>query len=64
MPKYADIAGIELAKSGSQSEFLGLEPVFPLSNGWVKSPIKSLGHNEHCSDWNSLSECRQSDYTF
>ncbi len=59
VPDHANVAGNELARSGSSTGFLGPEPAFPLSAGWAKSTIKTLGHNEHRSYWNSLPGCRQ-----
>jgi ribonuclease HI len=63
VPGHANIAGNEkadeLARSGSSTELLGPEPALPLSVGWAKSTIKTLGHNEHSFYWNSLPGCRQ-----
>ncbi len=60
---HANIAGNEkadeLARSGFSTELLGPEPALPLSASWAKSTIKTLGHYEHRSYWNSLPGCRQ-----
>jgi hypothetical protein len=67
VPGHANIAGNEkadeLARRGSSTELLGPEPALPLSAGWEKSTIKTLGHYEHRSYWNSLPGCRQAKLT-